>query len=160
MDILMDAGASLSQEEGENGTIVAQRAPLSAFRVDATNCPDLFPIISVLAAFCQGENHIAGISRLAHKESDRGTAILDMLHQMDVEAGIMEDELVVVGESLPQRILNGRLLKGGDYTSRHDHRMVMALKVASLGADGPINIDDEECVCKSFPDFIEMFEQL
>ncbi len=160
MDILMDAGASLSQEEGENGTIVAQRAPLSAFRVDATNCPDLFPIISVLAAFCQGENHIAGISRLAHKESDRGTAILDMLHQMGVEAGIMEDELVVVGESLPQRILNGRLLKGGDYTSRHDHRMVMALKVASLGADGPINIDDEECVCKSFPDFIEMFEQL
>ena len=43
--------------------------------------------------------------------------------------------------------------KGGAYTSRHDHRMVMALKVAQLGADGPIQIDDELCVAKSFPDF-------
>lgn len=159
MDILMDAGASLSQEE-ESGVIVAQRAPLSAFRVDASNCPDLFPIISVLAAFCQGENHIGGVSRLSHKETDRGAAILDMLHQMGVEAGIMEDELVIVGESLQQRLLCGRLLHGGEYTSRHDHRMVMALKVASLGADGPIKIDDEACVAKSFPEFNEMFEQL
>lgn len=160
MDILMDAGASLSQADGEKGTIVAQRAPLSAFRVDASNCPDLFPIISVLAAFCQGENHIGGVSRLAHKESDRGVAILDMLHQMGVEAGIMDDELIVVGESLQERILNGHMLRGGDYTSHHDHRMVMALKVASLGANGPIIIDDEACVAKSFPDFNEMFEQL
>jgi 5-enolpyruvylshikimate-3-phosphate synthase len=38
--------------------------------------------------------------------------------------------------------------------------MVMALKVASLGADGPISIDDEVCVEKSFPDFLEMFSRL
>ncbi len=159
MDILMEAGACLSQEE-ESGVIVSRRAPLSAFRTDAANCPDLFPIISVLAAFCQGETHIGGVGRLAHKESDRGAAILDMLHQMGVEAGIMDDELIIVGESLQQRLLNGRLLHGGEYTSRHDHRMVMALKVASLGADGPIVIDDEDCVAKSFPEFNEMFEQL
>ena len=29
----------------------------------------------------------------------------------------------------------------------------LALKVAELGADGPIEIDDEECVAKSFPAF-------
>lgn len=34
--------------------------------------------------------------------------------------------------------------------------MVMALKVASLGADSPIHIDDEACVGKSFPNFIQM----
>jgi 3-phosphoshikimate 1-carboxyvinyltransferase len=50
------------------------------------------------------------------------------------------------------------LLKGGVYTSHHDHRMVMALKVASLGADSPITIDDEACVAKSFPQFHELFD--
>jgi 5-enolpyruvylshikimate-3-phosphate synthase len=37
--------------------------------------------------------------------------------------------------------------------------MVMALKVASLGADGPIVVDDEDCVAKSFPLFNEQFEK-
>ena len=190
MDILMDAGASLSQVDGPKGNITVQRAPLRAFSVDASNCPDLFPIISVLAAFCQGTSRIAGLGRLANKESDRGSAILNMLRQMGVDVHRENDELVISGYSLAQRLLGqqthgsagqsavqaggqadgqfggqsgGRsyrapgLLKGGDYTSHHDHRMVMALKVASLGADGPIVIDDEACVQKSFPSFDEQF---
>ena len=193
MDILMDAGASLSQVDGPKGNITVQRAPLRAFSVDASNCPDLFPIISVLAAFCQGTSRIAGLSRLANKESDRGSAILNMLRQMGVDVHRENDELVIRGYSLAQRLLGqqthgsagqsavqaggqaegqfggqsgGRsyrapgLLKGGDYTSHHDHRMVMALKVASLGADGPIVIDDEACVQKSFPSFDEQFDNI
>jgi 3-phosphoshikimate 1-carboxyvinyltransferase len=167
MDILMDAGASLSQLDGQKGNIAVQRAPLRAFDVDASNCPDLFPIISVLAAFCQGTSRIAGLERLANKESDRAKAILDMLTQMGVEAHRKDDELVVKGYSLVQRLLGQStgdpcqpgLLKGGEYTSYHDHRMVMALKVASLGADGPIVVDDEDCVAKSFPLFNEQFEK-
>ena len=197
MDILMDAGASLSQVDGPKGNITVQRAPLRAFSVDASNCPDLFPIISVLAAFCQGTSRIAGLGRLANKESDRASAILNMLRQMGVEARREDDVLVVRGYSLAQRLLGqqthgsagqseglsavqadgqadgqfggqsgGRsyrapgLLKGGDYTSHHDHRMVMALKVASLGADGPVIIDDESCVQKSFPSFEEQFGRM
>ena len=173
MDILMDAGASLSQLDGDKGDITVQRAPLRAFAVDASNCPDLFPIISVLAAFCQGTSRMAGVGRLANKESDRAKAIVDMLTQMGVKACIEGDELVVEGHSLAQRLMNMAaagaasasgsvsgpgLLKGGDYTSHHDHRMVMALKVASLGADSPIVIDDQDCVGKSFPQFLEMFD--
>ena len=157
MDILMDAGASLSQVDGSRGNIAVQRAPLRAFNVDASNCPDLFPVISVLAAFCQGTSRIAGLGRLANKESDRAKAILDMLTQMGVEAYLKDDELVVKGYSLVQRLLGHGLLRGGEYTSHHDHRMVMALKVASLGADGPVIIDDEECVAKSFPSFKECY---
>ena len=168
MDILMDAGASLSQVDGARGNIAVQRAPLRAFNVDASNCPDLFPVISVLAAFCQGTSRIAGLGRLANKESDRAKAILEMLSQMGVEAHRKDDELVVKGYSLVQRLLGQSsgescqpgLLKGGEYTSHHDHRMVMALKVASLGADGPIIIDDEDCVAKSFPSFNEQFSLL
>ncbi|MBO5814909.1 MAG: 3-phosphoshikimate 1-carboxyvinyltransferase [Bacteroidales bacterium] len=172
MDILMDAGASLSQLDGDRGNITVQRAPLKAFRVDASNCPDLFPIISVLAAFCQGTSRLAGVGRLANKESDRAKAILEMLTQMGVQACVEGDEMVIEGHSLAQRLLNSSvissevekslpaLLKGGRYTSHHDHRMVMALKVASLGADGPISIDDEECVAKSFPQFHYIFQKM
>lgn len=160
MDILMDAGASLSQLGGDRGNITVQRAPLKAVSVDASNCPDLFPIISVLAAFCQGTSRFSGVGRLANKESDRAAAITGMLTSMGVDASIDGDDLVIVGEPLAQRIMNGNLLKGGKYSSHHDHRMVMALKVASLGADGPIEIDDEGCVAKSFPQFHDIFSQI
>ena len=185
MDILMDAGASLSQLDGDRGNITAQRAPLKAFSADASNCPDLFPILAVLAAFCQGTSRLAGVGRLANKESDRAKAILEMLTQMGVMACIEKDELVIEGYTLVQRLMSPvipsevppvipsevppvipseaegsvapGLLKGGAYTSHHDHRMVMALKVASLGADSPITIDDEACVAKSFPQFHDIF---
>ena len=174
MDILMDAGASLSQLDGDRGDITVQRAPLKSFDVDASNCPDLFPIISVLAAFCQGTSRLAGVGRLANKESDRAKAIIEMLTQMGVKAWIEGDEMYIEGHTLAQRLLNAAenksvtagepgtpgLLKGGSYTSHHDHRMVMALKVAALGAESPITIDDEECVAKSFPQFHTTFATL
>ena len=164
MDILMDAGASLSQTDGDRGNITVQRAPLKSFEVDASNCPDLFPIISILAAFCQGTSRLAGVGRLANKESDRAKAIIEMLTQMGVRAEIEGDEMLIEGHSLAQRLLGAPagqgLLRGGAYASHHDHRMVMALKVASLGADGPITIDDEACVAKSFPQFNTVFDRL
>ncbi|MGN1046328.1 MAG: hypothetical protein ACI4QG_04455, partial [Candidatus Cryptobacteroides sp.] len=87
-------------------------------------------------------------------------AILEMLTQMGVSAEISGNALVVEGRGLAERCLSGTLLKGGSYTSHHDHRMVMALKVASLGADSPIVIDDEACVAKSFPGFFDTFSLL
>ena len=197
MDILMEAGASLSQiddeTEGENvdneatnetadaangkvtgdmnnseadvpkghrGLITAQKAPLRAFDTDLNNCPDLFPIVSILAAFCHGRSNIQGFKRLASKESDRGTAILNMLTQMGVEASDSGDTLSITGESVESRLLNGHLLKGGEYTSSHDHRMAMALTVASWCADSPIHIDDTTCIAKSFPAFLDTYRCL
>lgn len=151
IDILVEAGAVVSQIE--DGTVAVKRAPLEAFSTDLNHSPDLFPIVSVLAAFCAGESRMAGIGRLAGKESNRAEAILGMLARMGVEAEVDGDELVVVGEPLTSRLLHGRLLRGGGYTSCHDHRMVMALKVAAMGAESPIVIDDEACVSKSFPGF-------
>ena len=154
------AGAMVWQEEEGpgKGTVHVQKAPLSAFEADANDCPDIFPILAVLAAFCEGTSAISGTGRLAGKESDRAKAILAMLHQMGVTAVIDEDTLLVEGHSLSSRLAGGRLLHGGNYTSGHDHRMVMALKVASLAADGPIIIDDTDCVAKSFPTFLNLFD--
>lgn len=198
MDILMEAGASLSQiddgpqdgitndgssrneatdaasnktsdnedaleanaPQGHRGLITAQKAPLRAFDTDLNNCPDLFPIVSILAAFCHGRCNIQGFKRLASKESDRGTAILNMLTQMGVSASASGDTLTIAGESVESRLLNGHLLKGGEYTSSHDHRMAMALTVASWCADSPIIIDDTTCVAKSFPAFLDTYAKL
>lgn len=164
MDILMEAGASLSQTEDETedgrGTITAQKAPLRAFDTDLNNCPDLFPIVAVLAAFCNGRSNIQGFRRLAGKESDRGAAILNMLAQMGVTAFAEGDALTVEGESVESRLLNGHLLKGGNYTSSHDHRMAMALTVASQCADSPVLIDDTACTAKSYPAFISDYGSL
>ncbi len=201
MDILMEAGASLSQIEddpqdwaGDNnasndeaagtadiaddktavagdrseantpqshrGIITAQKAPLRAFDTDLNNCPDLFPIVAVLAAFCHGRSNIQGFKRLASKESDRGVAILDMLTRMGVQASADGDTLSVTGESVESRLLNGHLLKGGEYSSSHDHRMAMALTVASRLADSPIRIDDLGCIDKSFPAFLDTYHRL
>ncbi|MBS7293394.1 MAG: type I 3-dehydroquinate dehydratase [Bacteroidales bacterium] len=186
MDILMEAGASLSQIEdepqdeesanvkdsndneaadaqeanapqGHRGLITAQKAPLRAFDTDLNNCPDLFPIVAILAAFCHGRSNIQGFKRLASKESDRGAAILNMLTQMGVEAFAAGDTLSITGESVESRLLNGHLLKGGEYTSSHDHRMAMALTVASWCADSPIQIDDTTCIAKSFPAFLDAY---
>ena len=174
MDILMEAGASLSQldeepqaedepaeeavaPQGHRGLITAQKAPLRAFDTDLNNCPDLFPIVAILAAFCHGRSNIQGFKRLASKESDRGAAILNMLTQMGVEASAAGDILSIIGESVESRLLNGHLLKGGEYTSSHDHRMAMALTVASWCADSPIQIDDTTCIAKSFPAFLDAY---
>ncbi len=165
MDILMDAGASISQlnaeggEEDHKGIITVQRAPLRAFESDLNNCPDLFPIVSVLAAYCHGKNRLKGFKRLEGKESNRGEAILDMLTRMGVEAWAEDDELIVVGESLECRFLSGNLLKGGQFTTSHDHRMAMALSVASLATDTPVEMDDTDCLAKSFPGFTDTFRK-
>jgi 3-phosphoshikimate 1-carboxyvinyltransferase len=68
--------------------------------------------------------------------------------------------MTVAGMSLTQRLLCGKLLKGGRFTSHGDHRMVMALKLAELGAESPVEIDDTACVAKSFPGFLELFSSL
>ena len=160
LDILMQAGASMSQLDEPTGSIHIKRAPLSPFDADLNNCPDLFPMVAVLAAFCPGESHILGVQRLRHKETDRAAAIAEMLQQMGVPVSMDDDQMTVTGMGLSQRLATGQLLKGGNFVSHADHRMVMALKVASLGADSPVVIDDTTCVAKSFPGFNELFDRL
>ncbi len=160
MDILIQAGASMSQLDAPRGPIHVSRAPLSAFDADLSNCPDLFPTVAVLAAFCPGDTHLSGVERLRHKETDRAAAIEEMLRKMGVPVTVEEDMMTITGMALAQRILTGNLLKGGKFTSYGDHRMVMALSLASLGASGKVEIDDTSCVSKSFPAFIELFEKL
>ena len=158
MDILMEAGASMSQLE--TGAIHVARAPLSPFDTDLNNCPDLFPIAAVLAAFCPGRSNILGVERLRHKETDRAAAVEEMLTQMGVPVTVDGDCMTVEGMGLSQRLANGKLLRGGKFTSHADHRMAMALSIAALGAAEEVEIDDTACVSKSFPTFFKLYEHI
>ena len=158
MDILMGAGASMSQLE--TGAIHVARAPLSPFDTDLNNCPDLFPIVAVLAAFCPGRSNIMGVERLRHKETDRAAAVEEMLTQMGVPVTVDGDCMTVEGMGLSQRLAGGHLLRGGRFTSHADHRMAMALSIAALGASEEVIIDDTACVSKSFPTFFKLYEHI
>ena len=174
-DILVQAGAVVSELDA---SVCVSKAPLEAFEADLGNAPDLFPICSVLAAFCDGETVLHGVDRLHGKESDRAAAILEMLSAFGVPACIDGNDLFISGETLACRLLNGRLLRGSGSTGAAaasgnpaspaiaprvfrtfgDHRMAMAIKIASMGADSPVVLDDPSCVAKSFPEFWEQFD--
>ncbi len=76
LDILSCAGA---ETYATDDTVTVKHSRLEAFECDLTHCPDLFPVLAILAACCDGESHISGVHRLLHKESNRGESITEML---------------------------------------------------------------------------------
>ncbi len=124
---------------------------LKAFHFNATDCPDLFPPLVALAAYCQGTTAIEGLSRLAHKESNRGLTLQQEFAKMGVEIILQDDLILVTG---------GNGVKGATVRSHHDHRIAMACAVASLKATGEIIIDEAEAINKSYPNFYQHLQQL
>jgi len=139
---LKDSGAQLEMKGSE---IVVGPAALKAFEFDATDCPDLFPPLVALAACCEGVTVIHGVSRLAHKESNRGLTLRDEFGKMGLKVELDGDRMLVHG---------GRL-RGATVHSRHDHRIAMACAVGALKADGPVTIEEAEAINKSYPDFYD-----
>lgn len=142
LTVIEEAGAVISK----NGTqiTVSQAPKLIPFHFDATDCPDLFPVLSVLAACCHGESSITGVHRLFHKESNRAESISDMLQQFGVFFSMEDDALVIEGL---------KKLETATIDTYHDHRIAMAASIASLKTFGTNIINDAECVSKSYPGF-------
>lgn len=124
---------------------------LKAFEFDATDCPDLFPPLVALAAVCNGVSTIKGVSRLAHKESDRGLTLQTEFKKLGIQIDLDQDNMLIHG---------GTGIHATAVSSQHDHRIAMACAVAALCADGPITISDAEAVNKSYTDFYTHLQQL
>lgn len=143
---LMDCGTQISIEEKQ----IAINAPLGqagkAFHFNATDCPDLFPPLVALAAYCQGSSVIEGVGRLTHKESNRAVTLQEEFKKLGVEIRLQDDLMIIEG---------GNGLRGAALHAHHDHRIAMACAVAALKADGETTIEDAEAVNKSYPDFYE-----
>lgn len=153
LQALIDSGSSISIQEkqidiaypsvGSNG--------LKPFHFDATDCPDLFPPLVALAAYCNGTSVIEGVNRLAHKESNRGLTLQEEFGKMGITIILQDDLMMVKG---------GGGVKGAVVHSHHDHRIAMACAVAGLRADRETVIEDAEAINKSYPDFYEHLKQL
>ncbi|HOA38835.1 MAG TPA: 3-phosphoshikimate 1-carboxyvinyltransferase, partial [Flavihumibacter sp.] len=120
---LSQCGAGISIETNQ---INLRPASLKAFQFDATDCPDLFPPLVALAAYCKGTTVIQGVSRLEHKESNRAITLQDEFDKMGVEIDLQDDLMLIKG--------TGKV-KGADLFSHHDHRIAMAGAVAALKAE-------------------------
>lgn len=157
LSVVKNCGADIILEK--NG-IRVRRSHLIPFEYDATNSPDLFPSLAIMASLIEGESVITGIDRLRNKESNRTDAIFTNLSNMGVSVSLNADSMIINGISPARRVVESRLLKGGSYSSYNDHRIAMMLKIASLCCDGKVVIDQVECIEKSFPLFNELFNSI
>lgn len=125
---------------------IASPATLAApGTVDLTDCPDLGPILCVLALFCSGETTLTGAGRLRDKESDRPAAIAAECHKLGLNMWVERDTI---------RIPGGQVPRGAARVHAHgDHRIVMALAVLAIGAGVELWIDGAQAVDKSWPGF-------
>lgn len=145
--ILQAAGADLLWQGSD---LIVHQAALSGFEADLTDCPDLFPVLAVLAACSKGHSVLRGVHRLVHKESDRAQSISGLLSLLQVNHVIGGDLLTIEGkEGFPPF----------SYTIPHDHRMAMAAALAALKAAGPVLLGNTEAVAKSYPSFWAHVEQ-
>ncbi len=164
MEALISAKANIIQEE--DGILIGPSTNVSnnnfinannnsnnliAFEFDATDCPDLFPPLVALASVCNGVAKIKGVSRLAHKESDRGLTLQTEFAKMGIQIDLLGDEMLIHG---------GSLIQSATVFSQHDHRIAMACGVAALVANGPIEITEAEAINKSYTDFFTHLQEL
>lgn len=143
------AGASLIIEQS---AITVAHRHLEAFTFDATHCPDLFPALVALAAASEGVSTIRGIGRLRGKESDRGEVLREEYAKLgiDVELDYDEDVMRVVGGTPHVARVD----------SHDDHRIAMSLAITGLRINEELDIQNRECVAKSYPSFFDDLEQL
>ena len=148
VEALQDCGAVISIRDNE--IEISSSNNLKAFHFNATDCPDLFPPLVALASYCNGTTVIEGVSRLAHKESNRALTLQQEFVKMGVQIELQDDLMMIKGSPV----------KAAKVHSRHDHRIAMACAVAALKADGEIIIEEAEAINKSYPDFYDHLKKL
>lgn len=143
MQALYNSGANVKVSGKE---ITVKKTGLKGFEFDATDCPDLFPPLVALAAYCKGKTMIKGVNRLLFKESNRALSLRDEFQKMNVVVELDGDWMTVNG---------GGEVKGATVSSHNDHRIAMATAIAALGAKGSTLIEHADAVNKSYPGFYE-----
>lgn len=114
--------------------------------IDASQIPDLVPILAVAAAFTPGTTRIVNAARLRLKESDRLASVADSLTAIGADIRVTGDGLEIRGETV---------LRGGETDSRNDHRIAMAMAIAATRTQTGVVIRDPWCVDKSYPRFFD-----
>ena len=148
IDILQEFGARV---EIENYAVTVTGGDLKGLEIDARNIPDLVPILAVVAASAEGITVIRNAGRLRDKESDRLSAITDVMRGLGSDVIQTEDGLVIRGSTA---------LKGGQVSSHGDHRIAMAAAIAATNCTKEVEILGADAVSKSYPGFFDDFRSL
>jgi 3-phosphoshikimate 1-carboxyvinyltransferase len=152
VDVVREMGGDVRWNRDE-GIIRVRKSPLTGIDIDASNFPDLVPVLSVMAAFAEGETRIRGIEHLRIKEIDRVEGILRNLHSLGVEAKIDNGKnptITVKGDGY--RIFKGNVKSFGD------HRMALAFSL--FGIAGKVYVEGAEAVSVSYPGYFDTLRSL
>lgn len=150
IDILERMGVKI--ENKDNGIIGMANSQLNSTIIDGSQCPDIIPVVSLVAALGKGTTEVINAGRLRIKECDRLAAVASELNKLGAKITEKEDGLIIEGVSK---------LKGGcSVWSHKDHRIAMTLAIASTVCEEPIVIRDYECVSKSYPEFWNDFKNV
>ena len=148
VDLIVRMGGDVSIKEGK---IKTKKSKTHGIIINASECPDLVPILAVLASLSEGTTKIINASRLRIKECDRLKAMATELTKLGGDVVETEDGLIIQG---------AEKLNGGTVDSLNDHRIAMALSVASIRCRQPVIITNSAGVKKSYPKFYKDFEML
>lgn len=147
IDLLEEMGAKMTID---GNSLHIHPSTLHGIEIDVNPIIDAITILAVVGCYAEGETLIKNGSIARNKESDRIHAICHELKKMGADIEEKPDGMLV---------RKGKL-KGAKVATYSDHRMVMSLSVAALGADGETQVVDTECVAKSFPGFLETMKQM
>ena len=114
---------------------------------------DEFPILAVLAAHASGVTVVKGAEELRVKESDRISAVVNMLRVNGVEVEETQDGFIVQGCA-------GAIPGGGLVETHHDHRIAMSALVMGTASQKPVSIDDASMIATSYPEFMAHMNEL
>ena len=146
LDVLKRMGARITRDKGR---ITVYPSKLCGIEVDASDIPDLVPIICTAASVASGTTTVFNASRLRLKESDRIRSVCSFLSALGADITPTEDGMTVRGRSY---------LSGGTADSANDHRIAMSAAVASLACKGSVTVSGFEAINKSYPSFLENFQ--
>jgi 3-phosphoshikimate 1-carboxyvinyltransferase len=162
-ETLLEMGAKISYEERRDpigepiADMIVSASKLRGVAPPSRRAPsmiDEFPILSVVAAFAEGETRIVGAAELRVKESDRITLMVDGLRACGVDAEELPDGLIVRGAG-PKSVKGGASIR-----TMGDHRVAMSFLVLGMASKEPVTVDEAEMIGTSFPGFVELMNSL
>lgn len=159
LDVIEQMGADYetveTDSEGErSANLVIRSSRLNGIEIGGALIPrliDEIPIIALIATQCHGTTIIKDAEELRVKETDRISAVVDELAKMGADITATPDGMVINGPTP---------LKGAEMKTYGDHRLGMMAAIAALSADGPVAIDDPDCIAVSYPGFFEHLNRL
>lgn len=135
----------------EGDTLMSRPSTSIGTTIDAADCPDIVPVLTVAAALSEGHTEIIHAERLRLKECDRLKAMTTELNKLGARITERPDGLSIDGVEE---------LNGGIVDCWNDHRIAMSLAVASIQCREPLTLVGAECVAKSYPEFWQDFKTL